>query len=54
MHTLHRALGTARPEILARDGRRRTHQPHRRPCDEREQLAVAYRIGGLRLRALGQ
>ena len=52
MHAVHRALGAARPEVLTRDGCGGPHQPHRGPRDERKQLRVAHRVGGLRLGAL--
>src|ERR1051325_10034982 len=44
----------ARPEVLTRQGGGGAHEPDGGPGDEREQLRVAHRIGGLRLGALRQ
>ena len=52
VHALHGALGMAGAEVLSGDRRRRAHQAHRRPGDQREQLGVADRVRGLRLGAL--
>src|SRR6266498_1555141 len=50
-------IGTVRmacPEILSRHRRRRSHEAHRRPGDQREQLRIRHRECGLRGRALRQ
>ena len=47
-HALDRALGIAGAEVLAGDRRRRAHQAHRRPGDQREQLGVADGVSRLR------
>ena len=51
-HALDRALRPAGAEVLAGDRRGRAHQPDRGPGDQREQLVVADRVGGLRLGAV--
>jgi len=48
------ALGLARSQILPGDRRRSTHQPHRCPRDEREELTVTNGERCLRGRALGK